>query len=61
MNLKMIDGKLAEEITFKGGLKGWYFSSKAHKVIFFCQFNGFDYLRQEIFDKYYYSELKSNY
>jgi hypothetical protein len=57
----MIDGKLAEEITFKGGLKGWYFSSKAHKVIFFCQFNGFDYLRQEIFDKYYYSELKSNY
>ena len=57
--MKMIQGQLAEEITFKNGLKDWYFSTKAHKVIFFCQWNGFDYTRQEVFEKYYYSEFKT--
>jgi len=34
--MELVNGRLFEQITFKSGLSGWYFSDKAHKVYRHC-------------------------
>jgi hypothetical protein len=41
-NMKMVNGRLFEQIIFKSGVSGWYFSDLAHKVYNYCDFNGLD-------------------
>jgi hypothetical protein len=51
--MKMINGRLFEQIIFKSGLSGWYFSDKAHKVYNYCFMYGLDSDDFHTFEKIY--------
>jgi len=53
--LLIIDKRLAEFIKFNNGISGWYFSDKAHKVLYYCYVNNLDYNNYFIFDELYHS------
>lgn len=51
--MNLVNGKLFEQITFKNGLSGWYFSDKAHKVYYHCFLYGLDANDFQTFDNVY--------
>ena len=52
--MRTINGVLYEEIKFNSGCSGWYESSKAHKVIYYCFMNGLNSNSFTTFENVYY-------